>query len=118
MADKEDTLFYAGYGFIVIMLGLMLFLVSIEFMDGWTAFGLWLLSLSMILIGLGNIRTDSAPRGSAALVGTGLFFTIISIMVLGIILDLFSIYTALALLVLLFGLGILGLGIKRTRSTS
>lgn len=118
MADKEDTLFYAGYGFVIIMLGLMLLLVSIEFIDGWTAFGLWLLSLSMILIGLGNIRTDSAPRGSGALVGLGFFFTIISIMILGIILNLFSIYTAFALLILLFGLGIIGLGIRRTRSTS
>jgi hypothetical protein len=118
MADKEDTLFYAGYGFVIIMLGLMILLVSIDFIDGWTAFGLWLLSLSLILLGLGNIRTDSAPRGSRALVGTGLFFTIISIAVLGIILQLLSIFTAIALLILLFGLGILGLGMKRTKSTS
>ena len=118
MADKEDNLFYAGYGFVIIMLGLMVLLVSIDFLDGWIAFGLWLLSLSLILVGLGNIRTDSAPRGSKALVGTGLFFTIISITVLGIILNLFSIFTAFALLILLFGLGILGLCMKRTKSAS
>jgi hypothetical protein len=118
MADKEDTLFYAGYGFVVIMLGLMIMLVSINFVDPWTAFGLWLLSLSMILIGLGNIRTDSAPKGSGVLIGTGLFFALISIVVLGIILQLFSPLTAFALLILVFGLGILGLGIRRTRATS
>jgi hypothetical protein len=93
-------------------------LVSIEFIEPWTAFGLWLLSLSLILIGLGNIRTDSAPRGSSVLVGSGLFFAIISIVVLGIILQLFEPLTAFALLILVLGLGILGLGIRRTRSTS
>ena len=118
MAVKEDTIFYAGYGFVIIMLGLMVMLVSIDFLNPWTAFGLWLLSMSMILIGLGNIRTESAPKGSTALVGTGLFFAIISIMVLGIILQLFEPLTAFALLILLLGLGILGLGVKRTRSTS
>jgi hypothetical protein len=113
MADKEDTLFYAGYGFVIIMLGLMVMLVSIEFIDPGTAFGLWLLSLSLILIGLGNIRTDSAPRGSSVLVGAGLFFAIISIITLGIILQLFSALTAFALLILVLGLGILGMSLRR-----
>jgi hypothetical protein len=118
MANTEDKLFYAGYGFVVIMLGLLVMLFSIGFLDGWTAFGLWLLSLSLILVGLGNVRTESAPHGSRAMVGIGLFFTIISIAVLGIILQWFTPLTAFALLIVLIGLGILGMSIKRPKSTT
>jgi hypothetical protein len=118
MTEMEDKLFYAGYGFVVIMLGLMVLLVSIGFLDVWTAFGIWLLSMSLILVGLGNVKTDSAPHGSRAMVGTGLFFTMISIAVMGIILNWFTPLTAIALLVVLFGVGIVGLGMKKTRSTT
>jgi hypothetical protein len=118
MADKEDTLFYAGYGFAGIMLGVLGMLVAINFIEAWIAFGLWLLSLSLILIGLGLVRTESAPSGSSALMGVGLFFAVISVVVLGIILQLFNPAFALGLLILLFSIGLLGLGIKRTRATS
>ena len=96
----------------------LIMLFSIGFLDGWTAFGLWLLSLSLILVGLGNVRTESAPHGSRAMVGIGLFFTIISIAVLGIILQWFTPLTAFALLIVLIGLGILGMSIKRPKSTT
>jgi hypothetical protein len=118
MADKEDKLFYAGYGFVIIMLGLLVMLFSIGFLDAWTAFGLWLLSLSLVLVGLGNVRTDSAPHGSRAMIGIGLFFTVISIAVLGIILEWFTPLFAFALLIVLIGLGILAMGIKRPKSTT
>jgi hypothetical protein len=118
MAETEDKLFYAGYGFVVIMLGLLVLLFSIGFLDVWTAFGLWLLSLSLILVGLGNVKTDSAPQGSRAMVGTGLLFTAISIAVLGIILNWLTPLTAFALLIVLFGLGIFGLSMKKTKTTT
>lgn len=118
MAAKEDMLFYAGYGFVFIMLGLMILLFSIGFLDGWTAFGVWLLSMSLVLIGLGSVRTGAAPQGSGMLVGTGLFFTIISIVILGIILEFLNPLTAFAVLILLLGLGILTLGVRKTRSAS
>ena len=118
MAETEDKVFYAGYGFVVIMLGLMVLLISIGFLEVWTAFGIWLLSLSLILVGLGNVRTDSAPHGSRAMIGTGFFFTVISIAVLGIILNWLEPLTAFALLVVLMGVGILGLSMKRTKTTT
>ncbi len=118
MTGNDDKVFYAGYGFVVIMLGLMVLLLSIGFVDGWTAFGLWLLSTSLILVGLGNVRTDTSPSGSKGLVGSGLFFTAISIAILGIILEMITPVTALALMILLLGLGILALGIKRSKSAS
>lgn len=118
MQDKEDMLFYAGYGLVVIMLGMMAMLYSINFIDGWTAFGFWLLSTSLILVGLGMIRTESAPHGSKALVGSGLLFTVISIAILGIILEILTPVTAFALLILIAGLGILAMGLGRSRSTS
>ncbi len=113
MRVKEDRLFYAGYGLVVIMLGMMALLYSIGFLDGWTAFGFWLLSTSLILVGLGMVRTESSPHGSKALVGFGLLFTVISIAILGIILQVFSPVTAFALLILIAGLGLLGMGLSR-----
>ena len=118
MQDKEDTLFYAGYGLVVIMLGMMALLYSINFIDGWTAFGFWLLSTSLILVGLGMVRTPSAPHGSRTLVGAGLLFTVISIAILGIILEILSPVSAFALLILIAGLGILAMGLGRSKSTS
>jgi hypothetical protein len=118
MQEKEDTLFYAGYGLVIIMLGMMAFLYSINFIDAWTAFGFWLLSTSLILVGLGMIRTKSAPHGSRALIGSGLLFTVISIAILGIILEILSPVTAFALLILIAGLGILAMALGGSRSTS
>ncbi|UCE75400.1 MAG: hypothetical protein JSV56_06785 [Methanomassiliicoccales archaeon] len=118
MPDKEDVLFYAGYGFVIVMLGLMILLFSVGFLGGWEAFGIWLLSLSLILIGLGNVRTETAPHGSTTLIGGGLIFAIISIAVLGIITEIVTPLTAFALLILLCGIGIFFFGIKRIRSTS
>jgi hypothetical protein len=113
MAETEDKVFYAGYGFVVIVLGLMILLFSAGILDGWTAFGLWLLSTSLILLGLGNVKTETAPRGSRTLVGSGLFFTVISIAILGIILGVLTPLSALAALILLIGLVILGLAVGR-----
>jgi hypothetical protein len=118
MDDKEDMLFYAGYGLVVIMLGLMIFLFSIGFIDGWVAFGLWLLSTSLTLIGLGSVRTGSAPHGSRVLIGSGLLFTVISIAIMGIIFEMITPITAFAFLILMAGLGILALGVSRSRSTT
>jgi hypothetical protein len=117
MAEKEDKVFYAGYGFVVIMLGLMVLFYSTGFVGGWTAFGLWLLSTSLILIGLGAVRTEAAPQGSRALVGSGVFFTVISLAILGIILEMLTPVTALAMLIIIMGLVILGMAMGR-RSAS
>lgn len=113
MTQKEDKVFYSGYGLVVIMLGLMVLLFSSGFLDGWTAFGLWLLSTSLILIGLGAVRTEAAPHGSRALVGSGLFFTVISIAILGIILGMLNPVSALAMLIIIVGLVILGMAAGR-----
>ncbi len=118
MRDTEDTLFYAGYAFVIIVLGMMILLYSMNALDAGRAFGIWLLSTSLILIGLGAVRTESAPYGSRMLIGSGFFFAIISIAVLGIILEVINPVSAFAILVLLLGLGILGLGVRRSRSTS
>jgi hypothetical protein len=118
MRDTEDVLFYAGYGFVIIVLGMMILLYSVGALDAGRAFGLWLLCTAFILIGLGAVRTESAPHGSRVLIGSGFFFAIISIAILGIILNVINPATAFAILILLLGLGILGLGIRRSRSTS
>lgn len=118
MADVEDMLFYTGYGFVVIVLGMMVLLFSIGAVDAGLAFGLWLLATSMILIGLGSVRTKSAPHGSSTLIGSGVFFAVISMALLGIILRVINPITALAVLILLVGIGVVALGVRRTKSTS
>jgi len=95
----------------------MVLFYSAGFVGGWTAFGLWLLSTSLILIGLGAVRTEAAPQGSRALVGSGVFFTVISIAILGIILEMLTPGTALAMLIIIMGLVILGMAMGR-RSVS
>jgi hypothetical protein len=64
------------------------------------------------------IRTESAPHGSRVLIGSGLLFTVISIAILGIILEILSPVTAFALLILIAGLGILAMALGGSRSTS
>lgn len=118
MSNREDTVFYAGYGLVVIMLGLMVLLFSMGFLSGWHAFGIWLLSTSLILLGLGSVRTEMAPHGSRMLMGSGLFFLVISIAILGIILELITPLTAIALLILVVGIVVVALGVRRSRSIS
>lgn len=115
MADTEDVLFNIGYGFVVIVLGLMILLFSMGAIDGGMAFGLWLLCTSMIMVGLGSVRTRTAPSGSTTLIGAGLFFAVISMAILGIILEVMNPITALAVIILLMGLAVVAFGMRRAR---
>jgi hypothetical protein len=114
MAEQEDVLFYMGYGFVVIVLGLMILLFSMGAVEGGMAFGLWLLCTSMIMIGLGSVRTKTAPSGSTTLIGSGLFFAVISMAILGIILQVVNPVSALAIIILLMGVAVVAFGIKRS----
>ena len=118
MADKGDKLFYAGYGLVVVMLGLMVLLFSIGVVNGWSALGFWLLTISLILIGLGSVRTEAAPRGSKTLMGSGLFFAVVSIAILGIILEMINPLTAIALMILLVGIVVVAFSMMRNKSVS
>jgi hypothetical protein len=118
MANKGDTVFFAGYGFVIIMLGVVIMLFSLGALDPVVAFGLWLLTTGLILVGLGTVRTDEAPHGSRVMVGGGLFFAIIAIALMGIILEFIPPVTALALLILLAGIGVVVMGLRRGRSPS
>ncbi len=113
MTDKEDMLFYAGYGNVLIMLGLVVMLYSMDILDAPLAFGFWLLTTALILIGLGSVRTESAPHGSGTLIGSGIFFAVISISVLGIFMDIINPGVAFALLILVVGIGVMAMGIRR-----
>ena len=79
MADKGDTVFFAGYGSVIIILGLVIFMYSMSLFDAMFAFGFWLLFTSFVLIGLGTVRTRDAPSGSPILIGAGVFFTLVSV---------------------------------------
>ena len=118
MTDKEDKLFYAGYGLVIIMLGVVVMLFSVGAVDGWSALGLWVLTMGLILIGLGNVKTESAPSGSMALMGSGLFLAVISIAILGIILNMINTGVAIAIMILLVGLVLVAFGMRRSKSIS
>ena len=115
MADKGDTVFFAGYGSVIIILGLVLFMYSMNLFDAMYAFGFWLLFTSFVLIGLGTVRTKDAPSGSPVLIGTGVFFTLISVVILGIIAEVLTPLTAFALFILVIGLAVVGLGFMRRK---
>ena len=113
MTEKEDMLFFAGYGLVFIMLGLVVLLYSMGLIDPALAFGFWLLTVAMICIGLGAVRTETQPRGSNTLIGGGVFFAVISIGFLGIIMQIINPVTAIAILILVLGVGVVVLGARR-----
>jgi hypothetical protein len=113
MAKKEDKVFFAGYGLVIMMIGLVVGLYSTGFFDGGTAFSLWLLFTSFILVGLGSIKTESAPQGSMALVGSGIALLIISVGLLGIFYQIIHPITAIAILIVFIGLAVIGMGMRR-----
>jgi len=115
MADKGDTVFYAGYGSVIIILGLVLFMYAMELFDAMYAFGFWLLFTSFVLIGLGTVQTKDAPFGSPVLIGVGVFFTLIAGIMLGIIAGFLTPLTAFAVFILVIGLAIVGVGLLRRR---
>ena len=115
MADKGDTVFFSGYGSVIIILGLVLFMYSMELFSAVYAFGFWLLFTSFVLIGLGTVKTEEAPSGSPVLIGTGIFLTLVSVILLGIIAEILNPLTAFAVFVLVIGLAIVGVGFVRKR---
>jgi hypothetical protein len=115
MADKGDTVFFAGYGSVIIILGLVIFMYSMELFDAMYGFGFWLLFTSFVLIGLGTVRTRDAPSGSPILIGTGVFFMLVSVVILGIIAEVLTPLTAFALFILVIGLAIVGMGLMRKK---
>lgn len=115
MADKGDTVFYAGYGSVIIILALVIFMYSLELFDAMYAFGFWLLFTSFVLIGLGTVRTEDAPFGSPILIGTGVFFTLVAVAILGIIAEVLEPIQAFALFMLVIGLAIVGIGLTRRK---
>lgn len=115
MAENEEIVFFAGYGLVILMIGLMIGLFSMGFFDAWLAFTLWLLFTSFILVGLGGVKTENAPQGSMALAGTGIVFLIISIGFLGAIFNILHPFTSIAILIFFIGLAIIWTGIRKAR---
>jgi hypothetical protein len=70
---------------------------------------------SFVLIGLGTVQTKDAPFGSPILIGTGVFFTLVSVVILGIIAEVLTPLTAFALFILVIGLVIVGMGLMRRK---
>lgn len=115
MANKGDTVFFSGYGSVIIILGLVLFMFSMGLFDAMYAFGFWLLFTSFVLIGLGTVKTEEAPSGSPVLIGAGVFFTLVAVVILGIIAEILNPLTAFALFILVIGLAVVGIGFMRRR---
>lgn len=116
--EKSDLLFYLGWGFAIVFLGLTVALGLSGNVDWLEAVLLWLMLVGFLMIGLGMGRTREAPRGSMFLAGVGGLVAVLSAGLLATALELFEASYGIAIIIVALGMAIIVMGLARFRSPS
>lgn len=114
MTYSSDKLFSLAWGLIGVMVGVSILLWSVGVLSGAGAFMVWLLSVGIITLGLGFVRTKEAPKGSFTLMAVGAFVVALASGILGVVFDLIPLYASISIIIIVFSLvialtGIMGL---------
>ena len=115
MSDKSDKLFNLGWGLIGVMVGVSILLWAMDVVESASALMIWLLSVGIIALGLGFVRTDEAPNGSFTLLSTGAFVVAIACGISGAVLDLIPLSASLGIIIIIVSLVIVLTGIMGSK---
>ena len=116
MPYNSDKIFNLGWGLVGVMVGVSVLLWSIGIVSGAGAFMVWLLSVGIITLGLGFVRTKEAREGSFTLMAFGAFVVALASGILGAVLDLISLSASIAIIIIVFSLVIALTGIMGSKS--
>ena len=102
--QKSDLMFYSAYLLLFILLGVWLVIWATEYVDFTEMFLLWATCAGILMILLGTIRTKEAPHGSSLLIGSGMFLTIITLMLLAMLTDVIGGWLGAGIGIILIGI--------------
>jgi hypothetical protein len=86
--EKSDIIYYVAWILTFILLGVWVLVWAMDYVSFLEMVMVWLLSVSILLIIFGTMRSEDAPRGSTVLIGAGLLLAIFMIVLLGVTTDL------------------------------
>ena len=88
MTYSSDKLFNLAWGLVGVMVGISILLWAMDVVEAKVAIAIWILSVGLILFGLGFVKTDKAERGSLPMMAFGGFVVAVASGIFGVVLDL------------------------------
>lgn len=116
--EKSDVLYYAGWGLSIAAGGVFAVIWSLNLLNFIGAFMFWLLAVGIILLGLGLVKTREAPKDSGMLIGSGVLLVIVSASLCSVVLGIIPFSTAVAVIIIFAGLGIVGYALLSRKERS
>ena len=86
--EKSDIIYYVAWILTFILLGVWILVWAMDKVDFAEMVMVWLLSVGVLMIIFGTMRSEDAPRGSTVLIGAGMLLAIFMIVLLGVTTDL------------------------------
>ena len=112
---KEDLMYYLAYFMLFILIGIWMMLWAVGLIEFIEAILLWLISMGLLMIVFGTVKTKRKPRGEGTLLMGGMIVSIISLILLALVTDAVDVWIAVALAVILISIGGLGLFMSRIK---
>ena len=102
--QKSDMMYYVAWILTFILLGVWILVWAMDYVGFLEMVMVWLLSVGILMIIFGTLRSEDAPRGSTVLIGAGMLLAIFMIVLLGIMTDLIGGFLGIGFGIILVGI--------------
>ena len=103
--DRSDLMYYLAYIFLFILLGVWLLLWTLGAIGGFGEMLLiWLLSIGILMLAFGSVRTRESPQGSTMLIAAGMLLSIFMLIMLAVVSDIIGGWVGASVGIILFGM--------------
>ena len=116
MTYSSDKLFNLVWGLVGVMVGISILLWAMDVVEAKVAIAIWILSVGLILFGLGFVKTDKAERGSLPMMSFGGFVVAVASGIFGVVLDLIPISASVGIIIIVISLVVVFTGTVRSKS--
>lgn len=102
--QKSDMIYYVAWILTFILLGVWILVWAMDYVNFVEMVMVWLLSIGVLMIIFGTMRSEDAPRGSTVLIGAGMLLAIFMIVLLGVMTDLIGGFLGIGFGIILVGI--------------
>ena len=110
-----DKLFYATWGFVLILAGISAILGIYLQIDLFSTIMIWLISVGIMLTIVGILNMNEPNKTGLMQMILGLLFVVFSASILSVILELINILVSVALIIILIGIIIVAMSLSKGR---
>lgn len=110
---KADKIFYASWGFAIIMAGICAIIGLYFQWDLLSIVMLWFITVGVILIAVGLISLSSDRKTAVMQIIAGEILTLVTLGILAIYLHILDVYITLAVIIIIIGISVIAVGISR-----